>query len=286
MSAGLPRLDFYPRDWFLGTRNLSREQRGIYIDLLAAMYARGGPLPYRPEELRALLGEKSVRVVIRVVNELIEKEKIQVVDGDLVNDRALREIEAFRQRLELSARGGNASKRRLNSRRGEKRQHQDKPKAKRCLNSAKDSSELAEGFQSVQRIRGDQPPAPSSPPSPTLERAVSKEKETEPNETSKPRRGARLPEGWQPSSADIAYANSLGYDDRTVRDLAKDFLFYWTDGSGRNKTMRDWSKCWQSWCRKDRRRPGSSGQSGRDTKDPSAHQKWFEGFARAASRKQ
>ena len=33
--AGLSRFDFYPRDWFLDTRDLSNAAKGVYIDLLA-----------------------------------------------------------------------------------------------------------------------------------------------------------------------------------------------------------------------------------------------------------
>ena len=46
--SGLSRFDFYPRDWFLDTRDLSDRAKGCYIDLLAATYNRGGPLPYPP----------------------------------------------------------------------------------------------------------------------------------------------------------------------------------------------------------------------------------------------
>jgi len=47
---GLSRFDFYPRDWHLDTRDLSNAAKGVYIDLLATMYARGGPLPMDERE--------------------------------------------------------------------------------------------------------------------------------------------------------------------------------------------------------------------------------------------
>ena len=112
MYGGLPRFDFYPRDWILDTRDLTREQKGVYIDLLAAIYARGGPLPHQPNELRSLLGEKSIRVINRIVGELIERGKLHMENGWLFNNRAMEEIEAFHQRRTIAARGGHASKRR------------------------------------------------------------------------------------------------------------------------------------------------------------------------------
>jgi uncharacterized protein YdaU (DUF1376 family) len=43
--SGLSCFDFYPRDWHLDTRDLGNAAKGVYIDLLASIYARGGPLP-------------------------------------------------------------------------------------------------------------------------------------------------------------------------------------------------------------------------------------------------
>ena len=104
--SGLSRYDFYPRDWFLDTRNLSNAAKGIYVDLFSAMYARGGPLPYDEQELCGLCGCKTVRSLRPLLQELIDKEKIHAVDGFLVNNRTMEEIAAVNKKIEDGRRGG------------------------------------------------------------------------------------------------------------------------------------------------------------------------------------
>ncbi len=38
------KVDFYAADWLSGTRGLTPEQRGIYIDIIALIYIKGGPI--------------------------------------------------------------------------------------------------------------------------------------------------------------------------------------------------------------------------------------------------
>ena len=109
--TGLSRFDFYPRDWFLDTRNLSNAAKGIYVDLLSAMYARGKPLPYNEHELCSLCGCKTVRSLRPLLRELIEKEKIHVIDGFLVNNRTMEEIAAANRKIEGGRKGGKARSR-------------------------------------------------------------------------------------------------------------------------------------------------------------------------------
>ena len=59
--SGLSRFDFYPRDWHLDTRDLSNAAKGVYIDFLASMYARGGPIPADERELCRICGCATAR---------------------------------------------------------------------------------------------------------------------------------------------------------------------------------------------------------------------------------
>ncbi len=108
--SGLFRFDFYPKDWFLDTRDLSNAAKGIYVDLFSAMYARGGPLPYDEQELCGLCGCKTVRSLRPLLQELIEKEKVHVIDGFLVNNRTMEEIAATNKNIEAGRAGGKAPK--------------------------------------------------------------------------------------------------------------------------------------------------------------------------------
>ena len=105
---GLSRFDFYPRDWHLDTRDLSNAAKGVYIDLLASMYARGGPLPSDERELCRLCGCATARSLRPLLGELIAKEKIKVIDGHLINGRAIEEIAKFNRQKAVSSKGGKA----------------------------------------------------------------------------------------------------------------------------------------------------------------------------------
>jgi uncharacterized protein YdaU (DUF1376 family) len=106
--SGLSRFDFYPRDWHLDTRDLSNAAKGVYIDLLAGMYARGGPLPYDERELCRLCGCATVRSLRPLLDELIRKGKLWVADGVLINRRALEEIAKAERRQAIASEGGKA----------------------------------------------------------------------------------------------------------------------------------------------------------------------------------
>src|SRR5210317_1777457 len=100
---------FFCDDWIADTRNLTPQQRGIYIDLLSYSHGKGLPndidelcrmvIPYTPdlekmEELRA--------DVIKVV-----KDKYVLVDNRYVN---LKQQEEFEKGVELSTKRSEARK--------------------------------------------------------------------------------------------------------------------------------------------------------------------------------
>ena len=106
--SGLSRFDFYPRDWFLDTRDLSDRAKGCYIDLLAATYNRGGPLPYDEKYLCKIAGYKQVRSLRHALDELLRTGKFKVVDGELINNRAQQELAAYQRKKEIASAGGRA----------------------------------------------------------------------------------------------------------------------------------------------------------------------------------
>jgi uncharacterized protein YdaU (DUF1376 family) len=109
--AGLSRFDAYPRDWFLDTRDLSQAAKGIYIDLLMAMYNRGGALQNDEQELCRLCGCATARSLRPLLSELIAKGKIKLVNGDLTNGRTMREIGKFNRLQTMRSNGGKARSR-------------------------------------------------------------------------------------------------------------------------------------------------------------------------------
>lgn len=141
--------------------------------------------------------------------------------------------------------------------------------------------------------RPDTLPPPSPPPPPEPNRT--QPNLTEPNraepgtrEARPPRKvGSTLPEGWEPSADDVAYARSRGFGEGQIGDIAADFRGYWTVGQGRNKTHADWAQAWQTWVRKERPRPGGPAPvgppNGKVPFDPAARAKLLADKARSGN---
>jgi len=62
-----------------------------------------------------------------------------------------------------------------------------------------------------------------------------------------PDRGSHLPDDWQLSQQDIAFARDKGLTDVEIRREAEKFHSYWTGASGRNARKRDWHATWRNW---------------------------------------
>lgn len=88
----------YPRDWLSGTNDLTPAARGVYINLLCAMYDRGGPLPYDERQFCRIVGCATVRSLRQLLGELIAAGKLSVEDGHLTNARMMAELAKFRSR--------------------------------------------------------------------------------------------------------------------------------------------------------------------------------------------
>ena len=104
--AGLFRVNFYPRDWLIGTDGLSLEERGLYIELVARIYDRGAPLPHDERELGRMAG-CDIRTFRRVLAALIDKGKITETDGCLSNARCDAELAKSHNHRVASAKGGS-----------------------------------------------------------------------------------------------------------------------------------------------------------------------------------
>lgn len=82
-------------------------------------------------------------------------------------------------------------------------------------------------------------------------------------------RGSRLPKDWQPSTADVAYAEGFGL---VAAAVALDFRGYWHTKPGKDGRKLDWSLTWQGWCRRQAERNASRGKP-RPPSAPSAAQR-------------
>jgi hypothetical protein len=64
-------------------------------------------------------------------------------------------------------------------------------------------------------------------------------------------RGTRLSPAWEPSQEDSRYAAGLGLD---VAGTARNFKDFWIAKAGKDARKADWSRTWQTWCRRDAER--------------------------------
>lgn len=86
-----PYFRFFPSDWLTGVADLSLQESGLYINILALIYDRGGPIPYDPGRLAKRFNTKPTWVQ-RTVEHLVSEEKLALIDGQLKSKRAELEL--------------------------------------------------------------------------------------------------------------------------------------------------------------------------------------------------
>lgn len=92
-----PFFFFYAKDWREGVQHLDADERGVYIDLIAAMWNRKGGVPDDPKWIAKDIG-LDTRLVKRVVTSLVAKGKLRRVDGFLQNKKIMEEISRYLRR--------------------------------------------------------------------------------------------------------------------------------------------------------------------------------------------
>ena len=83
--AGLWRVDFKVSNWLGGTRVLSAEERGIYIDIIMLIYEHGGPIADVPEDLCRILNIRYRAKLESLLAGLERRDKIWRRDGHIGN---------------------------------------------------------------------------------------------------------------------------------------------------------------------------------------------------------
>lgn len=81
-----------------------------------------------------------------------------------------------------------------------------------------------------------------------------------------PSRGARLPDGWKPTVADVEWARINGLADDFARYETEKFIDYWKAKSGRDAAKTDWSATWRNWLRKANEQTGGRASGGATAK--------------------
>ena len=88
---------FYVDDYLAGTRGLTYEEKGFYIELLCIMWARKGGLSSSIDGLAKHLGTDK-RKVARLIAALVDHGKLEIEGEEIVNQRLMRMLGASRRR--------------------------------------------------------------------------------------------------------------------------------------------------------------------------------------------
>jgi hypothetical protein len=235
-----PWLKFYPTDWQSdpALRMCSLAARGLWQEMLCIMHkatpygslvVNGKQIP--PKQLAVLCGA-AVREVEACLSELdaggvYSKDE----DGTIYSRRMRRDFEKAERDRANGKDGGNPNLkqrqgRAVNPTRAKKHEVGLTPPLTTPLTPTEGGGDKAQS----QKPEARDSPLPSVAPP---------ERRT---------RGTRLPEDWQPSETDSAFAeqvlgNGWGHECPKFRD-------YWHARAGPGGVKIDWSATWRNWCRK------------------------------------
>lgn len=102
----------FPDNFLGGINGMTLEEKGAYGVVIDMIYQRGGPIPDEPRYIAGICN-CSVRKWNAIRSRLLELGKLHIIDGHLMNDRALIELEkaakVAREHAENGAKGGDKS---------------------------------------------------------------------------------------------------------------------------------------------------------------------------------
>ena len=242
MSREQPWSKFWWSDWQsdLALKSCSYAARGLWMDMLAIMYASDDEghllINGRPVGARQLAGLTNgpEKQVVQLLAELRDNGVFsERPNGVIYSRRMIRDKDGRAQAREWGMRGGNPD---LKPERTKRVNPSGKGGVNPPLNGHdNDPLNLQEARSKKQEEPPVQPPiaAADAPPlaAPTRGREA---------------RGIRLPDDWQPSPSDAAFASDLGLDAATS---AAEFRDYWHGVPGAKGRKLDWPATWRNRCR-------------------------------------
>jgi uncharacterized protein YdaU (DUF1376 family) len=217
---------FHIGDYASHTRHLTLMEDLAYRRLLDLYYLHERPLNARSADVARAIGMRDCEAEV----ETVLTEFFEFIEGSgWINRRADEEIVRCKSKQEQASRAGKASaQRRFNAR----------------------STDV-------------QPPITHDPLPITQER-TSTDKSVEGGaggtRAARADRGTRLPEDWEPSDEDRAFAASLGV---AVEREAASFRDYWHAKPGADGRKTNWSATWRNWVRRSSERRNGNGSGNR-----------------------
>lgn len=211
--SGVPYIRFFGDDWLSGTQDLSLEERGALVTIVALTAATGQPPALEYQRLARRLGCTPGKAK-KVVAALVDLGKISIEGEAIHNTRALLETEYSQKKSEKQSENASA-------RWSKKSEKPNKNKG---------------GADAMAMPRECQPePEP--------------EVKEEAKASSKNRRGSRLPSDWQLPREWGEWALSQQWPESVIRAEADKFRDYWHSVAGQKGVKLDWLATWRNWMR-------------------------------------
>ena len=248
----------FPSDFLNGTRGLTLEENGAYRTIVDLIYDRGGPLP-DDERWVASHMNVSTRKYRSLRDNLIDKEKIRLIDGFITNDRCDRELGLAQAehdaRVEAGRKGGETRAENLSVEIDGKQVQSEFGVFSDPELGAKLSGERTEKVS-----KNKEPPQAKTKPGSSIldargyieeENKKKNDKKEKEKITGVQNRGTRIPADWTPDKNGVAYARERDYSNFQIMSLVDDFKDYWLAKAGATAVKKDWNAAWRTWIRND-----------------------------------
>ena len=233
-SDKLPWIPFFPDAWLSGTRGFSAEQLGVYITLLALMYAQRGPIERDDAVLAKArgIGKKSFGSVLSF---LLSKKKIIQEGATLTNPKATKELKN-QQRRSSEAR---------------------KKAGRRWIKKAEQKQGAADAGASAQH-------AVSICQTDATTSTLTEEKKEGATHPAKKAPARVLPDDWEPKPSTIhAIHSEHGCSNQEIDGMVRE-MRDWSLSKGQKRV--DWDATLRNWARSPLRKPnGASNGTRRKT---------------------
>jgi uncharacterized protein YdaU (DUF1376 family) len=208
------RIDFYPQEWLTQTGNLTPVERGVFIQIVALIYANRGPIENDPAWV-GRVSNCSARLARSVIEALASKGSIHIDGLKITQRRCERELNMKRTHIELSSKGGRKS--------AEKRSVSNK-------NNGIGPTDSSDSVSSS-----------TATATATATATVNKDTHTQAAEFAEQCQPVRLPEGWNPTINHENRCRSLGHSPDA---LAAAFR---ANAKAKGHINRDWDAAFDLW---------------------------------------
>ncbi|MEN0087612.1 MAG: DUF1376 domain-containing protein [Pseudomonadota bacterium] len=218
--TGAPYIRFFPDDWLAGTQDLSLEERGALITIVAMTASTGVAPADNYARLARRFGCTKGRSQ-KLIASLVEQGKLTVSEGAILNKRAQKETKISQKMSEKQSEKANAK--------------WAKSGAKSNKNNAREDA-TAEPRHSHGTCQPEPEPDPYkgvNPLEPPARRRMSK--------------GCRIPDDFV---CDLDWAVAQGLLRQTAETEAATFRDYWISQTGAKAVKADWPAVWRNWVRR------------------------------------